>query len=155
MFHSKALSPRDVVEATHRAVLDGDADGFARRFAEDAVLEFPFSVEVSLPARIEGRDAIRGAAATLGQRFHREGRRLRRFEKPVVHETTDPELLVLEFEAVGDTDAENAPSRLPDIQLWRVRDGHVLSMRDYLGAKSPVPAPHPTEVRVLGGSAWG
>jgi ketosteroid isomerase-like protein len=154
MKHSKALSPRAVVEATHRAVLDGDADGFALRFAEDAVLEFPFSAESALPARIQGREAIRGAAATLGQRFHRDGRRLRRFEKPVVHETTDPEVLVLEFEAVGEP-GNAASARLPDIQLWRVREGEVLSMRDYLGARSPAAPVHPVEVRVLGGSTWG
>ena len=153
MGESKPLSPRDVVRETHRAVLAGDADGFARRFAEDAVLEFPFSSEPSVPPRVEGRDSIRRMAAALGKHFERVGTRLRRFENLIVHETTDPEVLVVEFEALGEARANESVYRLPDVQVWRVRGGEVLSMRDYLRL---LPTPHsPLEMRVLGGSAWG
>ena len=154
MGESKPLSPRDVVRETHRAVLAGDADGFARRFAEDAVLEFPFSVDAAVPPRVEGRDSIRKMAAALGKHFERAGTRLRRFENLIVHETTDPEVLVVEFEALGEPRADASAYRLPDVQVWRVRDGEVLSMRDYLRAPAPQ-ATRPVEIRVLGGSTWG
>lgn len=155
MGESKPLSPRDVVRETHRAVLAGDADGFARRFAENAVLEFPLSAEGAVPTRVEGRDSIRKMAATLGKHFERAGTRLRRFEHLIVHETTDPEVLVVEFEALGEAQASEGAYRLPDVQIWRVRAGEVLSMRDYLRLPGPPPASPPAEVRVIGGSAWG
>ena len=144
-------SPRAVVAATHRAMLDGDLAAFASRFAEDAVLEFPFAADAALPARVEGRKSIRELAATIGDRFRRDGTRVRRFENVIVHETTDPEVLVVEFEALGDGDG-GAGYRLPDIQVFRVKNGMVQSMRDYLGRRV---APRTEPPRTFGGSAWG
>jgi ketosteroid isomerase-like protein len=148
-------SPRAVVAATHRAILAGDVAAFARCFAEDAVLEFPFSVEAAVPTRVEGRESIERVAAALGERFHRAGTRLERFENLVVHETTDPEVLVVEFEALGKSPGGAAGYRLPDIQVWRVRDGQVRSMRDYLGTQPAPPLPLRAELRSWSGSAWG
>ena len=148
-------SPRAVVAATHRAMISGDAAAFARCFADDAVLEFPFSVEAAVPARVEGRASIEKVAAALGERFRRAGTRLRRFENLIVHETTDPEVLVVEFEALGEARGGTPGYRLPDIQVWRVRDGRVRSMRDYLGTQAHPTASAAPEVRSWGGSAWG
>ena len=152
-------SPRAVVAATQRALLDGDVAAFARCFAEDAVVEFPFSVEPAVPPRVEGRESIQKVAAALGERFRRDGRRLRRFENLIVHETTDPEVLVVEFEALGDGEAhangDSGAFRLPDIQVWRVRDGRVQSMRDYLGPEPRAKPPGSGAIRSFSGSAWG
>jgi uncharacterized protein len=148
-------SPRAVVAATHRALLEGDAAAFARCFAEDAVLEFPFSAEPAVPARVEGRASILRVAAVLGDRFRREGTRLRRFENLIVHETTDPAVLVVEFEALGEAREGSGAFRLPDIQVWRVRGGQVRSMRDYLGPEPRAKPPEPMASRSFSGSAWG
>ena len=148
-------SPRAVVAATHRALLEGDAAAFARCFAEDAVLEFPFSMEPAVPPRVEGRESIRRVAAALGERFRREGTRLRRFENLIVHETTDPEVLVVEFEALGESREGSGAFRLPDIQVWRVRGGEVQSMRDYLGPEPRARPAAPLPIRSFSGSAWG
>ena len=154
-------SPRAVVAATHQALLDGDVAAFARCFAEDAVVEFPFSVEAAVPPRVEGRASIEKVAAALGERFRRDGRRLRRFENLIVHETTDPEVLVVEFEALGEgggeghANGDSGAYRLPDIQVWRVRSGRVQSMRDYLGPEPRAKLPGSFAVRSFSGSAWG
>lgn len=150
-------SPRAVVAATHQALLDGDVAAFAECFAEDAVVEFPFSVEPAVPPRVEGRASIQKVAAALGERFHRDGRRLRRFENLIVHETTDPEVLVVEFEALGEATAngDSGAYRLPDIQVWRVRSGRVQSMRDYLGPEPRTKPPGAGAIRSFSGSAWG
>jgi ketosteroid isomerase-like protein len=148
-------SPRAVVAATHRALLDGDFAAFSQCFAEDAVVEFPFSVEAAVPTRVEGRESIEKVAAALGERFRRDGRRLHRFENLIVHETTDPEVLVVEFEALGDAGGDSAAYRLPDIQVWRVRSGRVQSMRDYLGPEPRTKPPGSGVVRSFSGSAWG
>jgi ketosteroid isomerase-like protein len=147
-------SPRAVVAATHRALLDGDVAAFAQCFAEDAVVEFPFSVEPAVPPRVEGRESIQKVATALGERFRRDGRRLRRFENLIVHETTDPEVLVVEFEALGEANDDSGAYRLPDIQVWRVRSGQVQSMRDYLGPEPRAKATGAV-VRSFSGSAWG
>ncbi|HEX3595774.1 MAG TPA: nuclear transport factor 2 family protein [Polyangiaceae bacterium] len=148
-------SPRSVVAATHRAILAGDVAAFARCFAEDAVLEFPLSIEPTVPTRVEGRAAIEKVATAIGERFRRTGTRLGRFENLVVHETTDPEVLVVEFEALGESRGGTPGYRLPDIQVWRVRGGQVRSMRDYQSAPPPASVAPLLEARPWSGSAWG
>ncbi|HEX4335252.1 MAG TPA: nuclear transport factor 2 family protein [Polyangiaceae bacterium] len=148
-------SPRAVVAATQRALLAGDFAGFAGFFAEDAVLEFPFSAEPAVPTRVEGRPSIEKVATALGEKFSRAGTRLRRFENLVVHETTDPEVLVVEFEALGESRAGATDYRLPDIQVWRVRGGQVRSMRDYLGTATQPAFVRIPEPRASSGRAWG
>ena len=47
-----------------------------------------------------------------------------------IHETTDPEVIVAEFEYQGTTGAGEAYA-LPAIFVMRVRDGEIVSSRDY------------------------
>jgi ketosteroid isomerase-like protein len=151
MSESQVLSPRGVVEAAHRAIFAGDVDGFVLCFAEDAVLEFPFSAEPSLPSRVEGRDAIRRVAPALRRRVRHTGIAPGLGRGPIVRETTDAEGIVLELDTPVDTPERTT---LPDIQVWRVRDGQVLSMRHYLGARTAGTAA-PADGRASLGSAWG
>src|ERR1051325_317054 len=112
MSESLVLSPRGVVEAAYRAIFGGDVDGFVLCFAEDAVLEFPFSTEPSLPARVVGRDAIRRVAPALRRRVRHAGIARDRAGGPIVRETTDTERIILELNTPDD-----GPERatLPDI----------------------------------------
>ena len=148
------LSPKDVILSTQQAVLDGDVEAFIERFAADAVIEFPYSADAALPPRLQGRDCIRQVFAALLSRFGTEGRRLRGLTYLAMHETKDPEVVVVEFEALGESGPGTTDYRMPDIQVWRVRDGLVLSVRDYIGSFA---RPHValTQERVPGGSAWG
>ena len=54
----------------------------------------------------------------------------------VVHETTDPEVVIVEYEANGTVVPTGAPFRQTVIAVFRVRDGEVLSYRDYI---NPLP----------------
>lgn len=155
MSESGHLSPRDVILATQRALLDGDIEAVCSYFAPDAVLEFPRSAEAAVPARIQGRESIRQVIAGLRQRLHGDGRRLSGFENLVVHETTNPEVVVVEFEALGEVATGNGDYRMPDIQVWRVRDGQVVSVRDYLGALAAPLAKVAGAERLANSSAWG
>jgi ketosteroid isomerase-like protein len=127
-------------------------NGFADRFAEDAVLEFPFAPEGSMPARVEGRESIRTTAVAISRRMQSAGRRLRAIDNVVVHETTDPEVVVVEFDALGESTITDSSYKMPDIQVWRVRNGEVVSMRDYMGAQSHLPRPAPA--KRVPGSTW-
>jgi hypothetical protein len=114
----------------------------------------PHSAEAALPSRLQGRESIRQVVSALWSRFHGDGRSLRSVEYLAVHETKDAEVVVVEFEALGGVRAGTSDYRMPDIQVWRVRDGLVLSVRDYLGSLArPLTVPAPE--RVPGGSAWG
>jgi uncharacterized protein len=47
-----------------------------------------------------------------------------------IHETADPEVIVAEFEYQGTTET-GEPYALPAIFVMRVRDGEIVSSRDY------------------------
>jgi len=121
--------PRQVVEHLHRLVAEGDLAGQADLFASDGVLEWPFAPD-GMPRRIEGREAIRATFALLGRRMRAAGRRPGAVANVVVHETRDPEVVVVELALGGGGDP------LPYVQVFRVRDGQILEFRDYFGPRT-------------------
>ena len=121
--------PRQVMERLHRLVAEGDLEGQAELFAPDGVLEWPFAPD-GVPRRLEGREAIRAAFAPLGRRMREAGRRPGAVADVVVHETLDPEVVVVEL-ALGGGD-----NPLPYVQVFRVRDGQIVSFRDYFGPRT-------------------
>ncbi|MET7899469.1 nuclear transport factor 2 family protein [Streptomyces mirabilis] len=59
-----------------------------------------------------------------------------------IHETADPEVIVAEFEYQGTVRETEEPFVLPGIFVLRVRDGEIISSRDYFD--------HVTAARVRG-----
>jgi ketosteroid isomerase-like protein len=55
-----------------------------------------------------------------------------------VHETHDPEVIVVEFEAVGVEGDGTTRYALPFIQVVRVRAGEIVEQRDYFDALAMV-----------------
>jgi uncharacterized protein len=49
-----------------------------------------------------------------------------------IHETADPEVIVAEFEYQGILPGTGQPVAMPGIFVIRVRDGHIVSSRDYV-----------------------
>ena len=126
--------PREVVELVHRLVLDRDVEGQADLFAPDGVLEWPFA-PAGVAAPRAGREAIRGVLEPLGRRVRQAGTRPTGL-RSVVHETRDPEVVVVELELEGEVVATGDAYRLPYIQVFRVRDGAIVSFRDYFGPRT-------------------
>ncbi len=115
-------SPREVFGRLIGGISEGRWAGLADLYAEDAVVEQPFA---GAPfARIEGRETIRahftGASGT--------GMRLAARDI-VVHETTDPEVIVAEF--VYDITTGTGSGTGANVQVLRVRDGLIQATRDY------------------------
>ena len=54
-----SATPADVLARRRHLILNGDADGFADLFSPDGVIEAPFAGPTGMPARLEGREAIR------------------------------------------------------------------------------------------------
>lgn len=118
---------RELAEQVYRMVEHGDVV-FGDLFATDGVLEYPYAMP-GMPSRIEGRDAIREFHGNLGKlrdRIHREG------VSWTMHETTDPEVVVVEIEHHGTIAPEDKPYQSIAVGVMRVRDGEIVSYRDYM-----------------------
>ncbi len=129
---SRFASPREVFERARQRVVEYDADGFADLFAPDGVMEFPFGgAGVGLPDSLEGREQIRGHLSAALGKSRGSGRRILGYDAVVVHETTDPEVIIVEFDLQGEVVRTGARYQLPYVQVFRIRDGAIVSMRDY------------------------
>ena len=99
----RGVSPRDVFEAVKHCVLALDANGFANLFAPDAVMDFPFGARaVGLPTYLEGREQIRCHMAAGMARARAAGLRMIGYDAVLMHETADPEVIIVEFDLVGE-----------------------------------------------------
>src|SRR5215212_11027087 len=136
MAGSVDVPPREVFERLHERVRDDyDMDGQADLYAPGGVLELPFAPP-GVPRYIRGREEIRAFLRVAGRRAGQAGRRIVRYDSVVVHETADPEVIVAEFELHGEVSATGGAYRMPFIQVLRVRDGRILSMRDYFAGET-------------------
>jgi hypothetical protein len=126
-------SPREVIERIHRMAMDYDLRGQADLYAPGGVLEWPFAPG-GVPRRLRGREEIRRVLGGLEQRVRQAGTRVTGVHLVVVHETLDPETVIVELELHGEVLATGTTYHLPYIQVLRVRDGQIVSFRDYFPA---------------------
>src|SRR4051794_11312507 len=110
--------PLEVLECRRRLLIAGDMDAFADLFAADGVIEMPFAVD-GIPARLEGREAIREFSARAA-RMPFEIIDLRTVQ---IHQTSDPEVVVVELVSVGRATATGEIFEVPCIQVFRIREG--------------------------------
>jgi uncharacterized protein len=120
-------SAREILGQAHERFLRRDLDGVVDLVTEDVVIENPFAPE-GFPRRIEGRENVR---ARLTERFAGSGVEFDRFDPVTVHETTDPEVIVVEFELHGRVPSLDRTFSRQYIQVLRVRDGKIAHWRDY------------------------
>lgn len=119
-------TPRDVIARRRSLILDHDMNGFAGLFAADGVMELPFAPP-GMPARIEGREAIRSFSAATGTSLMQ----IEDMWATDVYETTDPEVLIVELETKAVVTTTGAPFQATSVQVFRIRDGEILLFRDY------------------------
>jgi uncharacterized protein len=122
-------TPLDVLDRRREVLLARDMAAFADLFAPDAVIEVPFAA-AGLPGRLEGQAAIRAFSTGAGP-SHLELTDLR---TTAVHQTLDPEVVVVELRSIGRVVATGEPFDVPSIQVFRIRDGRILLFRDYVAA---------------------
>ncbi|HEU0031198.1 MAG TPA: nuclear transport factor 2 family protein [Kofleriaceae bacterium] len=130
-------TPREVFDRAHALVRSYDI-GYVDCFAPDGVLVCPFAPP-GFPRRTEGRDAIRALLAPRYAAARASGRRIAEYRHVVVHDTADPEVIVVEFEAIGIERDGTTRYALPFIQVIRVRDGAIVEQRDYFDALAMTP----------------
>jgi ketosteroid isomerase-like protein len=128
-------SPREVFARLHERVRDNyDMDGQANLYAVNGVLDMPFAPP-GMPSSVHGREAIRTLLVAAGQRARQSGRRILRYDRLVIHDTADPEVIIAEYDLHGENTTTGAIYRIPFIQVLRVRDGEIVSMRDYFSCE--------------------
>jgi uncharacterized protein len=98
------------------------------QLADDVVIETPFAPP-GRPRRFQGRGewlAFAEAGRASAPPF-----RLDECRNVVIHETTDPEVIVVEYELVGTATATNHRAAAAFIGVLRVRDGKIVHWREY------------------------
>ncbi|HEX3778763.1 MAG TPA: nuclear transport factor 2 family protein [Pseudonocardiaceae bacterium] len=118
--------PREVMADLLHSSVDGEWDKFVELYTDDAVIEMPFAPP-GVPRVSDGaalRTRILGMAQNRPWTFQRA-------ENVVLHETTDPEVVVFEYELHGTVTATTEPLALSFIMVVTVRDGKIVHSRDY------------------------
>jgi ketosteroid isomerase-like protein len=113
-------------------VLDHLIDGISNRrwpvlhelYAHDTLVEYPFALPA--PARLDGREAVRKYFTAVARMpLELQARNL------VLHETSDPEVIVAEWDYDGLVTTTNRSFQVSNIQVSRVRNGQIVTSRDY------------------------
>jgi ketosteroid isomerase-like protein len=118
---------RDVLERYRQAAISQSADDMSRVYAVDAVHEFPFT-HPGVPSRLVGRDKIVNWIAAGWKAYPLKYERYRTL---AVYDTSDPETIVAEQEALG-TSASTGPFVLPNIIVLTAHNGQITRLRDYV-----------------------
>ncbi|MEV5497509.1 nuclear transport factor 2 family protein [Nonomuraea fuscirosea] len=108
----------------------GDHEHFLGLMAPDAVIEWPYRLE-GRPATLSGRAEIAAFLSARGSLISFE-----EYADLVLHETVDPEVVIVEYTANGTVTGTGAPFTQRVIAVIRVRDGQVVFYRDYI---NPLP----------------
>jgi uncharacterized protein len=117
-------SPRRVVESLLAGIAAGPNAALAELYAPDAVVDIVFARPGGL--RLEGR-------AALAEHFARVARTPLRLtpEHVVFYETVDPELVIVEYDYRGEGTETGRTFVASNVLIVRVRDGLILTSRDY------------------------
>jgi ketosteroid isomerase-like protein len=130
--------------------VDPAAESFVDMMAEDFVMEFPFA-RPGMQTRIEGRTAVLTYLMTVGQ-----GISVDSVSNVVVHDTTDPDVVIVEFDGHGRSLKTDEPYEQRYISVIRTRDGRIVHYKDYWnpiqGLKAQLGS-DPVDAFILGGAA--
>jgi uncharacterized protein len=122
---SESVSPRDVLQRLIHGISEGRWHELGELYAEDAVVDYPFAPPAG-PARLEGRAVIQRYFAAVARSPLRLTAR-----NVVVHETTDPEVAIAEWDYDVSVTSTGRSFQVANIQVSRVRDGQIVTSRDY------------------------
>jgi ketosteroid isomerase-like protein len=123
---STSRSPREVFLALVNGVAEGRFEELADLYAEQTDVTHPFD-PLRAPA-LRTRDELR---EHFGPGTDPGPMPLRKAVNITIHETADPEVIIAEFEYQGTVADTGEHFALPGIFVMRVRDGEIVSSRDY------------------------
>lgn len=117
-------TPRQVVEALMHGISAGRWKELHDWFSDDAIVEYPFALPS--PTRLEGMEAIKKYFAAISA--YPLTLQMRNM---VVHETSNPEVVVAEWDYDGLVTTTGIAFRVSNITVTTVRNGKIVASRDY------------------------
>ncbi|MBX7267063.1 nuclear transport factor 2 family protein [Micromonospora sp. Llam7] len=117
--------PADLFRNSLRLLLDKNIAAWVDLWAENGQLEFPFAPD-GWPSRLAGKEAI---AAYM--RHYPDHIDLHDFPDLTIHQTTDPETIVVEMRGIGRLRETGSPFDMTYVAVVAIRDGRFTSYRDY------------------------
>lgn len=124
---AEVAGPRAVLQRWRQASINQAVDDLRRVYAIDAVHEFPFTLP-GVPSTLEGRDDI---VDWIAAGWQSNTLRYERYRTLAIHDTNDPDTIVVEQEALG-TSTTTGDFTLPNIVVLTARDGQIAHLRDYV-----------------------
>jgi len=121
---SSARSPRETAELLLRIVTEPERSGLADLYAPDARIENVWAP--GGPAVVEGREVIRARMSGSAGLWDFES-----VDDVFLHETGDPEVVILEYRVAGRIRPNGARFSLGFVSVLRVVDGLIVHARDY------------------------
>lgn len=119
--------PREVLERWRHAAITQSTVEMSSVYAVDAVHEFPFT-RPGLPSRLAGRDEI---MRWISEVWRTNTLTYESYRTLAVHDTGDPDTIVVEQEAVG-TSTVTGGFALPNIVVLTARGDEITHLRDYV-----------------------
>jgi uncharacterized protein len=119
--------PREVFARMKQGWLVNAADSADSLLAEDAVIEVPFAPP-GRPRRFDGREEFLAFARPERARLPV---RIEDCREIAIFDTTDPEVIVVEYELTGTVPATGQRASAPFIGVLRARDGKIAAWREY------------------------
>ncbi|MEV6346649.1 nuclear transport factor 2 family protein [Actinoplanes sp. NPDC051851] len=121
------MTPHQIFDRMRAEWLSGAPTYDGAMLADDVVTELPFAPP-GRPTRLEGKQAVielaRAGRASFPVRFDD-------CRDVVIHETADPDVIIVEYELVGTHTATGVQSSAPFIGVLRTRDGLLAGWREY------------------------
>lgn len=117
--------PRQALERLLASVAGRRWDELPDLYADDAVVLHPFALPS--PTRLEGRAAVAAHFRRVSQFPIRM-----RADHLIVHRTDDLEVIVAEFDYVGENTATKRRFSVRNVFVLRVRQGRIVESRDYV-----------------------
>ena len=105
--------------------IDPAHKSFVEMMSDDFVMEFPYA-RAGMPTRVEGRAAVLTHLMKVGGDVSVDSA-----SGLVVHDTTDPEVVILEFDGHGRAVKTGEPYEQRYISVIRTRSGRIVHYKDY------------------------
>lgn len=118
-----ADSPREVFDKLLSGIVDRDFADLWQLYAPDTVVTQPYTLPE--PTTLSGQDTLRKHFSNAAPPF------TMRAENVVVRDTTDPEVIVAEYDYVITNPATNKSITTANVIIMRVRDGQIVESHDY------------------------
>jgi ketosteroid isomerase-like protein len=125
------VTSREIVERALWAGRDLDVEALVALMAPDGYIEWPYRPP-GAPARVQGHAEIRAHLTRVAEGFIR----FDDYRNVVIHETTDPDAVIVEYDVHATVLTTGAALDQSVIAVFRLENGQIRAYRDYI---NPLP----------------